>query len=132
MTVVYSPPPSQADGFRNSLFFEKYNYLENLAILPEDLIITGDFKIHLDDSNNTEAEKLLRVLEEHGLSKHVRGATHIRGHILGCGVFKYAIEFNRSSIKDCFPPSTDFEVRKLIMNLDSKFCELYPTLVLKL
>ena len=49
---------------------------------PHELIITGDFNFHLDDPNDSNSRTFLEILDEHSLSQHVVGATHVRGHTL--------------------------------------------------
>jgi hypothetical protein len=47
-----------------------------------ELIITGDFNFHLDDPNDSNSRTFLEILDEHSLSQHMVGATHVRGHTL--------------------------------------------------
>ena len=49
---------------------------------PKELIITGDLNFHLDDLQDPETVKFLRILDDHGLVQHVREPTHSGGHIL--------------------------------------------------
>ena len=60
-----------------NMFFEEFaNYLENVVMCPEILVITGDFNFHLDDSTFTE------LLETFGLLQHISLPTHVSGHTL--------------------------------------------------
>ena len=49
---------------------------------PKELIITGDLNFHLDDLQDPETVKFLRILDDHGLFQYVREPTHSGGHIL--------------------------------------------------
>ncbi|XP_078340537.1 uncharacterized protein LOC144627416 [Crassostrea virginica] len=76
-------PPSIANKFRNSIFFEEWSrFLDRTVIVPEELVLTGDLNFHFDNPMDTEANKFLESLEEHGLSQHVIGKTHVHGHTL--------------------------------------------------
>ncbi|VDI45621.1 Hypothetical predicted protein, partial [Mytilus galloprovincialis] len=83
LCVIYRPPPSKANKFRNSIFFEEWSrFLDRTVVVSEELIITGDLNFHLDDPTDNDAHKFLETLEEHGLSQHVTGKTHVHGHTL--------------------------------------------------
>ena len=83
LCVVYRPPPSKTNNFRNSVFFDEWSdFLDRIVIIPDELIITGDLNFHLDDTNDSDATKFLQSLDEHGLFQHVTGPTHQRGHTL--------------------------------------------------
>ena len=47
-----------------------------------DLIILGDFNLHLNDVNDLDAEQFLDLLDMHGLAWHRTGPTHTKGNIL--------------------------------------------------
>ena len=49
---------------------------------PKELIITGDINFHLDDLQDPETVKFLRMLDDYGLVQHVKEPTHSGGHIL--------------------------------------------------
>ena len=63
-------------------FFDQFqNLLENLSSSPGELIILGDFNLHLDiPSHHTEA--LTDILTSFRLLQHVNFPTHIHGHWL--------------------------------------------------
>ena len=74
---------SKGNEFRRSVFFEEWSrLLDRLAVLPENLVITGDLNFHLDNSDDGDTKTILSSLDAHGLSQNVSGATHIRGHTL--------------------------------------------------
>ena len=49
---------------------------------PEPLLITGDFNIHVDVPNDSNAARFLELLTSMGLEQHVDKPTHISGHTL--------------------------------------------------
>ena len=59
------------------------NNLETLILSSEPLVITGDFNVHVDDSNDPDATKLLDLLDSLGLCQHVTQSTHELVHTIG-------------------------------------------------
>ena len=83
LCIVYRPPPSKWNGFKNSVFFDEWSlYLDRLAVITNDVIITGDLNFHLDNANDADAVRFNGTLEAHGLVQHVVGPTHKKGHTL--------------------------------------------------
>ena len=65
LCIVYRPPPSKRNGFKNSVFFDEWSlYLDRLT---NDVIITGDLNFHLDNANDADAVRFNGTLEAHGL-----------------------------------------------------------------
>ena len=56
--------------------------LESIVLCQEQLLISGDFNIHLDNAVDTDAIKLIDLLESHGLQQHVTSPTHKHDHTL--------------------------------------------------
>lgn len=87
--VIYRPPPSRKNGFRDCVFFDEWSsYLDQHAALPQELVLTGDLNFHLDDDKDPNALRFSSILESFGLVQHVTGATHIRGHTLDVVIAK--------------------------------------------
>ena len=81
LCIVYRPPPSKRNGFKNSVFFDEWSlYLDRLAVITNEVIITGDLNFHLDNVNDADAVRFNGTLEAHGLVQHVLGPTHKKGH----------------------------------------------------
>ena len=81
VAVLYRPPYSPAHPVTTSTFFTDFaDYLEILILSSEPLVITGDFNVHVDDSTNPDATKLLDLLDSLGLCQHVTQSTHELGH----------------------------------------------------
>lgn len=64
----------------STLFSELADYLESIVICQEQLLISGDFNIHLDYAVDTNAIKLMDLLESYGLQQHVTSPTRKRDH----------------------------------------------------
>ena len=83
LCVIYRPPPSKQNGFTNRVFFDEWtSYLDGLAVVSQDLVITGDLNFHLDNQDAAGTRQFSSSLESYGLVHHVTTATHIQGHTL--------------------------------------------------
>ena len=82
VVVVYIPPPSCKSGLRYEDFAVEWaSYIEQFVEVQEELLIVGDFNIHVDSSNN-QSQSFLDILTANGLIQHVKSSTHQKGHIL--------------------------------------------------
>ena len=64
-------------------FFNDFSdYLETVFLCKEQLVIVGDFNIHVDVLSNGDSTKFRDLLESFSLQQHVVGPTHIHGHTL--------------------------------------------------
>ena len=48
----------------------------------DELLIMGDFNLHIDDTENIQAVRFITILDSFGLKQHVVSSTHRDGHIL--------------------------------------------------
>ena len=72
LIAIYRPPYSAAHPVLPGKLFEEFsNYLEDIFLCPEILLITGDFNFHLDDTVNRNTIKFYEMLETFGLKQHV-------------------------------------------------------------
>lgn len=80
---IYRPPYSDRHPISPNVFMDEFSqYLENIVMAPEILLITGDFNFHLDCPSDNDAKKFSDLLETFGLVQHVNVPTHTSGHIL--------------------------------------------------
>ena len=78
VVVVYRPPSA------DSLFCEEFpTLLEDLVTATGSLLMVGDFKFHVQDSNDRTALHFLQLLETVNLEQHIWEPTHKNGHMLG-------------------------------------------------
>ena len=80
---VYRPPPSKSNVTTINQFTDEV--LENLQddiINSDQLIILGDFNIHINDENDADAQGFIDCTDAIGLEQHVDTYTHKQGHIL--------------------------------------------------
>jgi len=52
-----------------------------MAVIAYDIIITGDLNFHVDIKSDVQAHRFYSILNSHGLTQHVNGATHKGDHI---------------------------------------------------
>ena len=70
------------NGLRYKNFTVEWaSYIEQFVEVQEELLIVGDFHIHVDSSNN-ESQSFLDILNPNRLIQHVKSCTHEKGHIL--------------------------------------------------
>ena len=81
--VIYRPPPSSANRLSVTLFKEELSILlESSVISDRQLLLVGDFNVHVDNSTNNMGSFFLDILTYFGLTQHINKPTHNHGHIL--------------------------------------------------
>ena len=81
--VIYRPPYSDEHKVRMSTFFAEFaDYVKTILLSNEELLILGDFNIHIDVAGDSDANKLSDFFESVGLQQHVEQHTHVPGHTL--------------------------------------------------
>ena len=125
LITIYRPPRYSAN------FLDEFTQL--LSIICIDfisLIIAGDVIIHVDNTNDKNARELLHTVENFGLTQHVSGPTHSKGHTLdllmskGLDIWKvfvsdvalsdhYCISFEMS-VTDVIHTRSDVTLRRYI------------------
>ena len=67
----------------NSLFFDNWSKcLDNITLIPYDVIITGYLYFLVDNKSDVEARAFCSILDSPRLIQHVNGATHKGDHTL--------------------------------------------------
>ena len=75
--VLYHPPYSARQKITNTMFIDDLTeYLTDWMASYRNILICGDFNIHIDDPNDTEAQIFNDTLETLGLQQHVNFETH--------------------------------------------------------
>ena len=85
--VIYRPPYSDEHRVAMSTFFAEFaDYVETILLSNEQLLILGDFNIHIDVAGDSDANKLSDFFESVGLQQHVEQYTEqytdVQGHTL--------------------------------------------------
>ena len=77
---IYRPEPNMTSM---STFFDEFSsYLEVICISPHDIVILGDFNIHMDIFNSHNTKRFVDILSGFNLVQHVTESTHESGHTL--------------------------------------------------
>ncbi len=86
LVAVYRPPsadPSLAIRVPFSTFIDEFEaVMERHVTAPGNLVILGDFNIHVDTPTDNDAKNFLSLTKSMNLHQHVKGATHVSGHTL--------------------------------------------------
>ena len=77
---IYRPEPNLV---AMSVYFEEFfNLLERICVISNDILILGDFNIHIDIVNNPTSLRFAETLTAFNLFQHVTEATYESGHLL--------------------------------------------------
>ena len=80
---VYHPPSSSKDQVSDSIFIDKFlDWAQYLIGNHSNIIILGDFNIHVNDFTNADAIIFNDAMSSLGLKQHVSSATHKTGNTL--------------------------------------------------
>lgn len=78
MIIIYRPPYSEVHTVTTSVFLEEFlEFLESTVFTASHLLITRDFNIHIDVTDDPDALTLHDLLKSTGLEQHVTVPTHI-------------------------------------------------------
>lgn len=79
LVTVYRPSSHPV----TEIFFEEFtSLLELLSTYSSNVVIMGDFNLHVDDVTDAAALRFLDLLDAFGFVQHIKGATHSCGHTL--------------------------------------------------
>ena len=110
--IVYRQPYSSLHPVFASVFFDEFSqFLENVVMCPEVLVISGDFNLHLDDLGDNDTKKFMDLLETFSLSQHVSGPTLLSGHTLDLIITRSSDDVVLASPKATFPISDHFIIQ---------------------
>ena len=88
--VLYRTPYSSVNRATKSIFFDEFEkHFDIFLDTSNNILICGDFNIHVDDVLDKDACRLLDILDCRGLQQHVTEATHKCGHILDLVISKF-------------------------------------------
>ena len=81
--ILYRPPPNRKNGLFTTGFLNEFSaLLDHFFTVSDEILITGDFNLHMDSTNDVHARQLSELLQRHSLLQRVLHATHQDGHIL--------------------------------------------------
>ena len=75
--VIYHPPYSTQQLITNAIFLEEITkWLTDVLTNHNNIILTRDFNLHVNDENDANASIFTNTIEAMGLQQHVRYPTH--------------------------------------------------------
>lgn len=78
LITIYRPPYSGVHPVTTSVFLEEFfEFLESTVFTASHPLITRDFNIHIDVTDDPDALRLHDLLKSTGLEQHVTVPTHI-------------------------------------------------------
>ena len=81
--AIYRPPYSESHKVNVKTFCEEFtDFLTDIIASENNLIVMGDFNIHMNKLEDSNAIVLTEMTESLGLTQHVTQATHRAGNIL--------------------------------------------------
>ena len=96
--VVYHPPPSDRYQHTNTQFTDEFlELVSNLMSTYTNMIILGDFNLHVNDAQNEDAIQFLSAMDALGFEQRVNFCTHKDGNTLDLVFTSY---LHRMELKD--------------------------------
>jgi hypothetical protein len=92
--VIYQPP---SQGVNELFYKELICLLETVATYRCQIVVCGDFNIHINNPNDKQAQRLAAIIESLDLVQSVVGPTHRAGNTLDLVLTR----------RDCCPSSCD-------------------------
>ena len=96
MAVIYRPPDKSVCSFVNDFL----DYMERNINSTGKLSLTGDFDIHVNDLESSDANTFLDVLDSFGLQNHIIFPTHHFNNMLDLVITSCNDNFIESSTPD--------------------------------
>ena len=76
-------PPSHTNHSTHPVFLDEFaDYMENFLTTNYNIVILGDFNLHIDNDKYPEAQLFIDMMAALGLDCHVDFPTHENGHSL--------------------------------------------------
>ncbi len=77
LAIVHRPPGHHTD------FIQEFgDFLSELVLAADKVLIIGDFNIHIDNKKDALESAFIDILNSIGVRQHVSGPTHCRNHTL--------------------------------------------------
>ncbi|XP_050967090.1 uncharacterized protein LOC127166056 [Labeo rohita] len=115
LATVYRPPGHHTDFLK-----EFADFISELVLATDKVLIVGDFNIHVDIENDALAAAFTDILNSIGVRQHVSGPTHCQNHtldlILSHGIDVNAVEILQQSddISDHYLVSCILQMTKTV------------------
>ena len=80
---IYHPPYSDMTKVTDAMFLDDLaEFLETTLTTYSNIVVSGDFNLHIDDIGNLDTQVFLDLMTVFGLQNHVHFKMHISGHTL--------------------------------------------------
>ena len=96
--IIYRPP----DTPHNQFLADLSELLEVISSSPSELIIMGDFNIHVESPSDNFASSFLSLIESFDLKQHINSPTHKHGHTLDLIITRNASSILSSTTHEPF------------------------------
>ena len=81
--IYYRPPYSQENKVTIPMFNDEFcQFLADIQVKHKNIIVAGDFNIHINESTDTNAQAFMDLMETAGFEQHITSPTHKAGNIL--------------------------------------------------
>ena len=97
LVLIYRPPNSSQTSFLT----EFGQFLDHLIGMRGNLLILGDFNIHVDNRNSTFAEGFSSILVSHDLVQHVNEPTYVDNYTLDLVISRAGLPASKTVWKQC-------------------------------
>ncbi len=77
LAALYRPPGHHTDCIK-----EFGDFLSELVLAADKVLIVGDFNIHVDNEKDALGSAFVDILNSNGVRQHVSGPTHCQNHTL--------------------------------------------------
>ena len=99
--AIYHPPYTNKNPITNNMFIDDFtDWLAEEIMLHDNLLILGDFNLHVNDLDNPNTGIFLDTVTAVGLNQHVNFTTHQLGNILDLVLLE---ELSQLQILSCKP-----------------------------
>ncbi len=85
---IYRPP-----GHHKDFITEFGDFLSELVLAANKILIVGDFNIHIDNEKDALGSAFIDILNSIGIRQHVSGPIHCRNHTLDL-IMSHGIKVN--------------------------------------
>ena len=99
--AIYHPPYSDANPVTNSMFIDDFtNWIGERVMTYDNIIITGDFNLHVNEVDNPEIQVYNNTITALGFNQVVDFEAHKKGNHLDLILVE---ELSKLKIANCFP-----------------------------
>ena len=80
--AIYRPPPSRDNGLKTSEYLVEIEmFLEEMSVVPQSLVLLGDFNVHMNIPDKWDTKRLNDTLLSTGFRQFIDKPTHKSNHM---------------------------------------------------